>query len=47
MTFAIKALWVLLGVGLFVGAVALTTWGIPAPTGEVKIDFPPERFFSR
>lgn len=47
MTIAIKILWVLLGLGLIVGAVALTAWGIPAPTGEVKITFPVEKFFSR
>lgn len=47
MTVAIKILWGALALGLILGIVSLATWGIPAPTGEVKVTFPNDTFFKK
>lgn len=47
MTLAIKILWTALGFGLILGIISLATWGIPAPTGEVKVTFSNDRFFKK
>lgn len=43
MAFSIKLLWGLLALGLILGGVALSMWGIPAPTSEVRVTIPVEK----
>ncbi|MBP6985808.1 MAG: hypothetical protein KBB83_04360 [Alphaproteobacteria bacterium] len=47
MSVTIKILWGALGFGLILGAISLATWGIPAPTGEVKVTFSNDRFLNK
>jgi hypothetical protein len=36
MSTTLKLLWAVLGIGLLIGFAALSMWGVPAPTVEVK-----------
>lgn len=47
MTLAIKILWGVLALSLLLGIASLATWGIPAPTGEVKVTFTHDKFFKK
>ncbi len=45
MTATIKILWGILGLGLLCGMIALSTWGIPAPSTEVIKEIPYQKIF--
>jgi len=47
MSIAIKVLWLVLGLSLILAIASLATWGIPAPSGEVKVTFSNSRFFPK
>jgi hypothetical protein len=47
MSMIIKILWTILGLGLILSTIALATWGIPAPTAEMKKPIPISRFLKK
>ena len=47
MAISIKLLWTLVSLSVIVGGIALATWGIPAPTTEVTVAIPTEKFQSK
>jgi hypothetical protein len=47
MSMIMKILWTILCLGLVLGAVALATWGITAPTAEVTKQIPTNRFLKK
>lgn len=44
MSFPIKILWIMLALSFCIGLTAMATWGIPAPTGQIKVDYDATEF---